>query len=100
MPGIVRLTDVWTGQCCCHVDPPCIPMNGIVISCSPSVFCNGLGEARITDLVVGSCGHIGRIISGSGVSFANGLGKARLGDIVTGCTIGKLVTCSPNTFTT
>jgi uncharacterized Zn-binding protein involved in type VI secretion len=91
-----RLTDLWSGICCCHFDPPCIGMSGPIITCSPNVRTNNLGNARIGDVVIGFCGHAGIIVTCSPNVITNNRGQARLGDAVSGCTIGNIVTGSPN----
>lgn len=95
MPLNSRLTDIWTGQCCCHNDPDCIDMSGPIISASINSFSGGLGQARLTDVTVGSCGHTGTIVSSSILAFCNGLGHARIGDIVDGCNQGIVVQGNP-----
>jgi uncharacterized Zn-binding protein involved in type VI secretion len=96
MPASARLTDIWAGICCCHPPIPCIPMAGPIITGSPNDKSGGLSTARLTDTVIGYCGHPGIIVSASANCKANSLGKARIGDTVTGCTIGNIVTGSPN----
>jgi hypothetical protein len=96
MPNSARVTDIWVGICCCHPPAPCIPMAGPIIAGSPNDISGGLSQARLTDMVIGYCGHPGMIISASPNCKANGLGKARIGDSVTGCTIGVIATGSPN----
>lgn len=96
MPASARLTDIWSGICCCHVDPTCIPMSGPIITGSPDAKTNGLSQARLTDMTIGGCGHTGTIVSASSVCKANGLGRARIGDQVSGCNIGTIITGSPD----
>jgi len=95
MPAASRVTDIWTGICCCHPPIPCIPMSGWIITGSPDVQCENLAQARLTDITIGSCGHTGQIVSGSTTVFANSLGKALIGSQVVGCNIGTVVTGSP-----
>lgn len=97
MPGIARSSDIWTGICCCHVDPTCIGMAGPIITFSSDVIVNGRGAARLVDVVIGACGHPGNIVTASPNVNCNGRGVARCGDMVTGCTIGSIVTCSGDT---
>jgi len=99
MPAQSRLTDMWSGICCCHSDPTCIPMIGIIITASANHLSGGLGVARLTDMTIGACGHTGIIVTGSSKSFTNGLGKARIGDMVTGCNIGNIITGNPTHIT-
>lgn len=92
MPDVSRLTDMWSGICCCHPPYPCIAMGGWIVSSSGNATSTGLGAARLTDITIGFCGHGGTIVSSSGKSLTNSLGKARVGDAVTGCNIGTLIT--------
>ena len=95
MPVAARLTDIWVGICCCHVSPPCIGMAGPIISASPDAISTGLGQARLTDMTIGYCGHPGIIVSASANHKTNNLGSARIGDAVTGCNIGVIATGNP-----
>lgn len=97
MPNNARLTDMWSGVCICHQKD--ISMTGPIITASPNRFVNGLGQARLTDITIGTCGHTGVIITASPNAFTNGLGNARLGDVVIGCNVGIIITASPDTFT-
>jgi len=90
-----RIGDIWTGICCCHVNPPCIPMTGFIITGSPNSKSGGIAQARLTDMTIGACGHPGIIVTASPNTLANSLGKARVGDQVTGCNIGTIVTGNP-----
>jgi len=100
MAAVCRLTDLWSGICCCHSDPDCIPMAGPIITASGNASSVALAQARLTDMVIGYCGHPGTIVTSSGRNFTNTLGKARVGDQVTGCTIGNLITGAPRHTTT
>jgi uncharacterized Zn-binding protein involved in type VI secretion len=95
MPAASRVTDIWTGICCCHSPIPCVPMTGWIITGSPNVNCDNKAQARLTDITIGACGHTGSIVSGSTTVFANSLGKAIIGSQVVGCNIGAVVTGSP-----
>ena len=94
MSEIARLTDIFAGVCVCHLAP--IPMGGTIITASGDTNANQLGIARLTDIVLGYCGHIGMIVSASGDINVNDLGMARRGDAVAGCLIGAIVTGSEN----
>jgi len=96
MPSSARLSDLWVGICCCHSKPTCIQMAGPIITGSPNDNSGGLAQARLTDMVIGYCGHTGSIVSAASYCNANSLGKARIGDKVVGCVIGNIVTGSPN----
>jgi len=94
-----RLGDLGTGTCCRHSSPTCIGMSGIIIQGSPTVLTNGLPSARLGDIVLGHCGHIGTVITGSATVRANGLPKARLGDAFSGCFFGVISSGSGNVLT-
>jgi len=96
MAASARVTDLWSGICCCHPPAPCIPMVGPIIVGSPNTTSGSLAQARLTDMTIGFCGHPGFIISASGNHKTNSLGSARVGDSVTGCNIGVIVSGSPN----
>jgi hypothetical protein len=67
-------------------------MSGPIITCSPNHISLGLGQARLTDMTIGGCGHTGTIVSAAPTCVTNALGKARIGSAVTGCNIGTVVT--------
>lgn len=95
MPSSSRLTDQWIGQCCCHEDPTCIPMGGMIISASFNAGSSSLGQGRLVDTTIGWCGHTGIIISSSSTSKTNTRGKARIGSGVVGCNIGIVIGGNP-----
>ena len=94
MPGVARSNDIWSGICCCHSDPTCIGMAGPIITFSADTLTNSRGTARLSDVVIGACGHPGKIVTASPDVICNSRGIARCGDAVVGCTIGNIVTCS------
>jgi len=99
MPGNARAADLWGGICCCHVDPPCVPMAGPIITYSGNTVVNGRKQARLTDITIGYCGHPGSIVTGSPNTNCNSLKIARCTDVVAGCNIGTIITCSDNVIT-
>jgi hypothetical protein len=93
-----RITDIGFGDDSCHSDT----LNnviGVIVTGSGNVNTNGLGTARIGDIVVRSDGHIGVIVTGSSSVFSNSIGNARLTDFFTGCFEGIIITGSANVFT-
>jgi len=92
MPFSSRLTDIWSGICCCHDDPKCVPMSGRVLTGASKNKSGGLSQAILTSKTQGWCGHIGQIVTASATVKTGSRGKARIGDIVTGCNIGIMVT--------
>jgi len=96
MPKAARLTDMTIGICCCHGG--CIPMMGVIVTSSSNTITDNLLQARVTDLVLGLCGHIGLIVTGSGDVITNNLRTARVGDLTAGCLITTIVTGSPDTI--
>lgn len=95
MPTAARLTDMWTGICCCHSKPTCISMGGTIITGSANAISGGLGQALVTAITIGWCGHTGIVVTGSPDCIANSLGKATFGSIVAGCHTGTIVTGNP-----
>lgn len=95
MPAISRITDLWTGICCCHSDPTCISMGGYIITSSSRHISSALGVARVGDMTVGYCGHTGTIVTGSSRNVTEGQGKALVGSQVSGCNIGTIITGDP-----
>jgi len=91
MPDAARLTDIWTGKCCCHTSPKCISMTGKVNSASSNIISSTKGQARLIDFTIGECGHPGKIVSGSSVCIGNSRAKAVVTSQVTGCNIGKVI---------
>lgn len=96
--GVGRVTDVFVGVCMCCPNAP-IPMTGSITTGSTDITSDGLGAARVGDLVVGLCGHTGVISSGSDNVLANGLGVATVDSTVTGCLVGKITTGSETVIT-
>lgn len=92
---IARVGDVVVGTCCCHSNPPCIGVTGMIASGSPLSSASGLSIGRMGDVVIFSCGHTGVIVSGSPMSTADGLGIARIGDVTAGCVVGTIVSGDP-----
>ena len=90
-----RISDIAVGVCYCHLYP--IPQVGFIITGSGTVQINGLGAARLTDIVLAGCGHIGIIVTSSGTVVVEGLGQARLSDITVGCFVSAIATGSPDT---
>lgn len=97
--SLSRLNDVGVGTCCCHSGPTCIGMTGILITGSPDVFTEGLQNSRVTDIMLGGCGHVGIMVTGSPTVNINGLGAVRLTDTFTGCFTGVIVSGASKTFT-
>ena len=90
MSGNARIGDIWVGICCCHSDPTCIPMAGVIVTSSLNVTINNRGAARLGDTVIGYCGHPGTIVTASASVNSNNRGSSRIGDSVVGCTIGTI----------
>lgn len=91
---VARMNDIGMGTCSCHKNPQTVV--GTIVIGSPNVLANGIGKARMGDLVMCSCGHPATIVLGSPTVLANGLPQARMGDLFSGCPIGSIVIGSPN----
>ena len=88
----VTVLGIWTGECCCHSNPDCIPMTGYILVGSPNIFSSSQAQARrLTDITIGECGHTGILLTGSNTVFANGIGKALVTSTVHGCNRGIVV---------
>ncbi len=87
-----RLSDIWTGICCCHSKPTCRSMGGTIITGSANTISGSLGQANITSMTIGWCGHSGFIVTGSPNCLSNSLGKAIFGSMVAGCNQGTIIT--------
>jgi len=98
MRELCRCTDIGVGICCCHSKPKCRHKIGFVITCSDDVLTDNLGAARVTDIVMATCGHVGVLVSGSPTTYVDGLPRIRIGDPFVGCFTGVMVTGSSTTF--
>jgi uncharacterized Zn-binding protein involved in type VI secretion len=96
MQSVARVTDLFAGVCACHPPLPPIGMTGVVVTGSGNVKSNGLGNARVGDIVIGFCGHFGIIVNGSPTVRSNEIGNAKFGSAVVGCLIGTIVAGSGN----
>ena len=83
------ITSVGVGICVCHMIP--IPMVGVVITASTDKKVENNGAARVTDIVIGKCGHIGVLISGSSMVKSSGLDQTTVTSPFTGCFSGVIV---------
>ena len=97
MPAQARIGDIGIGICCCHSHPPCIPMVGLIVTGSATTNIEGSNASRITDIVVGACGHIGILFTSSSNINIEGLNSVRVGDHFTGCFTGIIVTGAMST---
>ena len=70
-------------------------MGGTIITGSANATSGGLGQATITAMTIGWCGHTGTIVTGSPNCLANSLGKGVFGSVVAGCNQGTVVTGNP-----
>lgn len=90
MTGVARMGDRTIGYCDVHGE-----QEGVIITASESYFLDGLGVARLNDIVRVNCKHVAKIITASGDMTVDTLGVARLGDQVKGDTYeGKIITAS------
>lgn len=110
MSGQARLLDTVTGICYCHDVPKVV--SGRIVTASLDVITNYYGgniidnslhgyysgSARMFDIVIADCGHIGVIVSGDYTHHINNFPSARLGDIFCGCYNGFIITSSLDTI--
>ena len=90
---VARIGDPTYGVCRIHGN-----QNGHIVAGSENVFVNGIGIARIGDLVQADCGHTGIIASGAEVTFANGNLIARVNDHIEGIYTASILSGSANVF--
>jgi len=89
---IATITSVGSGVCWCHPPISPIPMTGLIITGAAKTDAEGKAMSRITDILIGNCGHIGMIITGSSKIETEGLSQARVTDQFIGCFQGVIVT--------
>ena len=99
MPKQSRIGDIGVGTCCCHPPIPCIGMSGNIITGSANVLTNSKGTARLSDIVLGFCGHTGILVTGSPNTYTNSRNNVRIGDVFVGCFTGVIITGSDNVIT-
>ena len=87
---ISTLSSVGVGTCSCHESP--ISVSGIIIQGSGNVLAGGLGCAKIGDIVLAGCGHVGIIVSGASTTLVNGINAATMTSPFVGCFVGQIVT--------
>ena len=92
MPPTAIVTSIGTGLCYGHPPTVPIPMTGFVITGSPNKYIETQPAARITDLVMGYCGHIGILVTGFPTVNVNTLQQCIVGSNFTGVFIGIIVT--------
>lgn len=92
MPNDSRISDIGVGICCCHCPACCIGMSGHLITGASTVIYEGMPTSRLTDIVLGFCGHTGTMVTSSTTVIVEGLGTVRIGDNFEGCFTGVLVT--------
>ena len=90
MPANSRISDIGVGICCCHLE--CIGMTGMLVTGSHNVTVEDSPQSRLTDIVLGFCGHVGIMVTGSPDTDINGMAESRVTDVFTGCFTGILVT--------
>ena len=96
MPGEARLTDIGVGVCVCHEDPE--PMVGMLMTSAVTVFAETLPNSRLTDVMVGSCGHCGIVCTSALTVFSESLPNARMADVFSGCFTGTIATSAVTVF--
>ena len=80
MRGVARMGDRTSGTCSVHGQ-----QNGVIVTASAdNIADNGMGVARVGDLVQADCGHQASIITGDSTHKVNDKTVARLGSIVQG----------------
>lgn len=94
MLSVARTGDPTIGVCTGHSPP--ITVSGTVLAKQSLTSAFGLPIARVSDLVIASCGHTGIIVSGSPTVFVGGLPAARMTDRFTGTYTGTILNGASN----
>ena len=98
MRSASTIGDIGIGICCCHDDPKCIPMTGLIVTGSSDAYIENVSVARTGDIVVGICGHVGILVGGASNILINNRHKIGVGDIFVGCFTGTIVTGKDSTI--
>lgn len=91
-----RVGDIAVGTCPAHESPKSFVAT--IVAGSSTVLTDGQPQARLSDILVASCGHSTLIISGSTTVFTDGQPNARVGDAVSGPPNGAIVNGSSVSF--
>lgn len=95
MLPVSRMMDMAVGICTCHKNP--MPTIGWIYPSTTTVLVNSLPVARMGDIVITACGHMGYVMNGSTTVLTQSLPTARIGDIVSGCCFqGTIIQGSSN----
>ena len=87
--GNAFITSIGVGVCICHIPP--IPMVGVVVLGAPNKSSESLAAARIGDIVIGTCGHIGVLVTGSSSVQSSMIQQSTIGSPFAGCFNGVIV---------
>ena len=90
MPQSSKLTVIGVGVCVCHPVP--IPMTGMIVTGAATKQIENLLAARITDVMLGFCGHPGIMVTGSSTVTVENQQQCKIGDNFVGCFTGVVVT--------
>jgi len=91
------LTSVGVGICVCHTIP--IPMIGVVAVTSGDKSAENMGAARVGDIVIGACGHIGVLVAGSSNVTSDNRSQTTISSPFVGCFNGIIVSGAGSHFT-
>jgi hypothetical protein len=79
-----RQEDIVMGMCYHESHKTPIQFIGIIMGGASISKLNNKGIAQESNIVIGSCGHIGTIVTSSSLTSVENLGMARQFDLVTG----------------
>jgi uncharacterized Zn-binding protein involved in type VI secretion len=94
MIGVARHGDRAEGIC--HRHNGDLHTTGYIVASGNLLDIEGLGIARVGDVVQFDCGHTGVIVTGSDCLIVSGIQAARIGDQVAGDVDGVIVSGSLN----
>lgn len=87
--GNAFVTSIGIGICICHPTP--IAMVGVVVLGSPNKTSESLAAARVGDIVIGFCGHLGVLVNGSSAVQSTVMQQSTIGSPFVGCFNGVIV---------
>ena len=96
MPLTSRIMDMGMGVC-----PACMgaSVSTLLIMGAGTILVDAQPVSRMTDMLIGSCGHPAIMVGGSSTEISENLGTARLGDAHSGIITGVLVMGSSKDIT-
>jgi len=93
---VSRLNDIGIGICTDHKNP--LSVIATIMVSSNNRNTNSLGNARVKDILICTCGHVSEIKTGSSKLNTNNKKQSKLTSTFSGSAKGTIMTGSPNKF--